>query len=89
MAWTTSKNAEYTEGNYRVQHWNVVADSATLELSTGLKNIVALQWAINTATTAAIKVKPNILSAGTASYGNLAVTGAASADNLYIMVVGN
>lgn len=89
MAWTTTKVNQYNAGGVVVQQWQLTADSATLELSTGLKNIVALSTAINTATTAAIKFKPNILSAGTAAYGNVAITGAASADILYLTVYGN
>ena len=89
MAWTASKVVEATVGGVRQQVWDLTADSATYELSTGLKNVLALSVGINTATTAAIKVKPNILSAGTASYGNVAITGAASADRIYLTVYGN
>lgn len=89
MAWTTTKTAQYNEGGVVVQHWNLIADAATLELSTGLKNILHLTTGINTATTAGIKFKANILSAGTTAYGNVAITGAASADNLYLTVYGN
>lgn len=89
MAWTTSKVIEATVGNQRMQMWDLLADSATLELSTGLKNITGISTAIQTATTAAVKFKPNILSAGTATLGNVAITGAASADRFYVTVYGN
>ena len=89
MAWTTTKKAQYNEGSVVVQHWDLVADSATLELSTGLKNVVSVQHSIKSATAATYKVKANILSAGTAAYGNVALTGCTSGDELYITVIGN
>ena len=89
MAWTVSKVVEATVGNVRQQVWDLTADSATYELSTGLKNVLGVSVGINTATTAAIKVKPNILSAGTAALGNVAITGAAAADRIYVTVLGN
>jgi hypothetical protein len=89
MAWTVSKVVEATVGGVRQQVWDLTADSATYELSTGLKNILALSTAINTATSGAIKFKPNILSAGTAALGNVAITGATSADRVYLTVYGN
>lgn len=89
MAWTTTKVVEAVVGDKRMQVWNLVADSATLELSTGLKNVSGHSIGPVTMTTAAIKVKLNVLSAGTAAYGNVAITGAASADNIYLTVYGN
>lgn len=88
MAWTTTKKAQYNTGNVVVQLWDLSADSATLELSTGLKNVLSLQVSPKSAA-ALVKAKPNILSAGTASYGNVAVTGASSGDDLYLVVYGN
>lgn len=88
MAWTTTKTVEAIIGNQRLQVWDLLADSATLELSTGLKNITGLSVSIQTATTAALKIKPNILSAGTAAYGSVAITGATAADRVYLTVYG-
>lgn len=89
MAWTTTKKAQYNVGNLVVQHWDLSADSATLELSTGLKDIVSVAQGIKSATAATYKVKPNILSAGTAALGNVAITGCTSGDDLYLTVYGN
>jgi hypothetical protein len=89
MAWTVEKKVEATVGNVRQQVWQLTADSATYELSTGLKNVLALSIGINTATAATIKCKPNILSAGTAALGNVAITGATSADIVYLTVYGS
>lgn len=89
MAWTVAKVVEATVGDKRMQVWDLIADSATLELSTGLKNVSALITGINTATSGAVKFKPNILSAGTSLGGNVAITGATSADRFYLTVYGN
>lgn len=89
MAWTATKVVEATVGGTRQQVWDLTADSATYELSTGLKNVLAVSIGINTATAATIKCKPNVLSAGTAAYGNVALTGATSADKIYLTVYGN
>lgn len=88
MAWTTTKKAQYNEGNVVVQHWELAADSATLELATGLKNVLIAHVSAKSAA-ALVKTKLNILSAGTAAYGNVAVTGATSGDNLFLTVYGN
>ena len=89
MAWTATKVVESILGDKRLQVWDLLSDSATLELSTGLKNVSGLAVAIQTATTGAIKCKANILSAGTAAYGNVAITGATAADRIYLTVYGN
>jgi hypothetical protein len=89
MAWTVTKKAQYNAGNYVIQHWDLSADAATYELSTGLKNVVSVLPGIKSATAATYKVKPNILSAGTAAYGNVAITGCTSGDDLYLTVIGN
>lgn len=88
MAWTASKSAQYNIGDKVVQHWELAGDSATYELSTGLKNVVSVQVTPKSAT-ALVKTKLNILSAGTAAYGNVAITGATSGDGLYLLVIGN
>jgi hypothetical protein len=89
MAWTTSKVAQYGIGNVVIQHWTLVADSATLELATGLGTLLSAQSSIKSATTAGFKTKINVTSLGTASYGAVAITGVASGDELYLTVIGN
>ncbi len=89
MAWTTTKKAAYAEGNVYVVHYALTADSATLELDTGLKNVVCVQHSIKSATAATYKVKTNVLSAGTAANGYVALTGCTSGDELYLTVYGN
>lgn len=89
MAWTTTKAAEYPVGNYRAQLWTLVADSATLELSTGLKNLISVQKQAASAASANHKVALNVLSAGAASPGTLSITGAVSGETYYVTVVGS
>lgn len=89
MAWTTTKVDQHNEGNRCVQYWSLVADSATLELSTGLANVISVQHSIKSATAATYKVKLNALSAGTSSGGMIALTGCTSGDELYLAVYGN
>jgi len=89
MAWTVNKVFEGTIAGARHQVYDLTADSATYELSTGLKNVLGVSTGFNTCTTAGIKFKTNILSAGTAQAGNVAVTGATAADRIYLTVYGN
>lgn len=88
MAWTTTKLAQYAVGNYYHQQWALSADSGTLELSTGLKDcIAAYAQPISFASTVA-NIKVDVLSAGTASQGTVAITGVTSGDELYLTVIG-
>ena len=88
MAWTTTKLAEWTNGNYRVQKWYLLADAATLELSTGMKNVISAEFAPASCPTNPI-VRKNTRSAGTASYGDVAITGTTSGNDMYLTVVGS
>lgn len=88
MAWTTTVTDKTTFGNQKIIQYALTADSATLELNTGLGTVTHLQWSPRTVTTAAIKVFQNVLSAGTASNGYIAITGAASADQIFLIVFG-
>jgi hypothetical protein len=88
MAWTTTKLVETVTGNLRQQVWYLSSDSATLELSTGLKNIVAVGFSAQSCATNPI-IKRNILSAGTAAYGNVAITGTTSGNDMYLTVYGS
>lgn len=93
MAWTTSKSFEYAAGNAKVQAWVLDADSATLELDTGL-NVVdhaMLHLASGAASAASfgIQMQVNKLSAATASKGYIALTGAVSGNRIYLTVWGH
>lgn len=93
MAWTTTKVSEYSAGNHKVQLWTLTADSATLELTTGLNRVdhIQLTKASGAASAAAWQVvaKANVLSAATASNGMIALTGAASGNDFFLAVWGH
>lgn len=89
MAWTTTKAADYAVGNHKTQLWTLTADSATLELSTGLKNIISVQKQVASGASANHNVGINRLSAATASLGTVSITGAVSGETYYLTVIGN
>ncbi len=89
MAWTTTKVAQYSEGNNYVQHWFLSGDSATLELSTGLKNVVHVVRSPKSMNSLNFSLKPNVNSTAVATAGMIAITGCTSGDEMYITVIGN
>lgn len=89
MAWTTNKNFEYAAGNHKVQLWELTADSATLELDTGLSRVDHIAATPASAASSIPNFQRNVLSAGTASNGFVAVTGATSGDDLFLTVWGH
>lgn len=93
MAWTQSKNFEYSVGNHKVQLWTLTADSATLELNTGLSVVDHLQLTKSSGAASAaswqVVAKRNVLSAATASNGWIALTGAASGNDFFLTVWGH
>lgn len=89
MAWTTTKLAEYNAGNCRHQHWKLVADSATLELSTGLQYILSAQKQVASGASGNHNVGINRLSAATASNGTLSLTGCVSGESYFVSLIGN
>lgn len=90
MAWTTTKVDQHNEGGRCVQVWDLIGDSATVEIVTGLANIISLQWSPRSMTTTTTpKVKVNQLSASTSQGGTIAITGAVTGDELYLTVIGN
>ena len=89
MAWTTTKVAQYNAGNQNIQQWKLVAESATLELSTGLGVIDCAVLSPADVSTANVYYGVNVTSAAVASNGMLAVTGATSGDVFYVAVYGH
>jgi hypothetical protein len=89
MAWTTTKVDQHNEGNRVCQTWLLQGDSATLELSTGLANVLVAYGSPRSCTTASFKVKGNQLTAATASQGTVALTGCTAGDDIYLTVMGN
>jgi hypothetical protein len=93
MAWTTTKKSEYAVGNHKVQLWDLTADSATLELNTGLRVVDHAQLQIVSGAASAASfghsTKRNKLSAATASNGMVAITGAVSGSDFMLTVWGH
>jgi hypothetical protein len=89
MAWTTTKTGQYSLGNHYVQLWKLEADAGTLELSTGLSYIDHIAFCARSLTSSIPNVKGNVLSAGTASNGNVAITGCTAGDDMYVTVWGH
>jgi len=88
MAWTATLNKKTVFGDTRVHLYELVADSATLELDTGLDYIDHIQPSVKSAATYGAYFDKNVLSAATASNGTVAVTGAASGDTYFLTVYG-
>ena len=87
MAYTTSLTVKTTFGNQRVQMYKITADAATGDVATGMAHVnhfVAHQ----NVTSTNVSVLPNVASAGTASLGNIAITGATSGDVFFLTVYG-
>ncbi len=90
MAWTTTKVAQYNEGNLAVQHWTLSGDSATLDLTTGLGTVLSVQWSAKSmTTTTSPKFYANASTLAVASNGHVSITGAVSGDDIYLTVYGN
>ena len=89
MAWTTTKKFEYAAGNHKVQAWELTADSATLELDTGLSVVDHVAVAPVSMASSPFSVRKNVTSASVASNGAIALTGVTSGDDLYVTVWGH
>lgn len=88
MAWTVTTRKHTIFGNERVMRFDLLSDSATYELATGLNSIHGAHLAIKSLTSAGIKMRYNALSAATASQGTLSITGCTSGDEFYLTVFG-
>lgn len=89
MAWTTTEKFTTVFGNLRVKSYLLTADSATLELDTGLGDVLSVNTAVKSAATStAPNVAVNALSAGTASPGFVSLSGCSSGDDIYLTVYG-
>ena len=89
MAWTTTKANQYNVGDKVVQLWKLTADSATLELSTGLNVLAHAQASPGSLTTTIGACYINATSAAVASNGLVSVTGVTSGDEIFLTVWGN
>lgn len=88
MAWTTTKTIESVFGNIRVKSYELTADSATLELNTGFGDVLGCSTAPSSMASSPFSVSRNVLSAGTASPGYVAITGCTAGDRFFLTVYG-
>lgn len=79
-------------GNQRVIHGVLTADGASGVVSFGLGRLVQVQWSPKSMTTNNDAVFPrfrmNAKAAGTASLGDLGVSGVTSGDEFYVTIFG-
>lgn len=89
MAWTTTKLSEFSPGgNLKQQNWELAADAATLELTTGFGVVEAAFVQAKSFTSTHANVRCNATSAGVASNGMVSITGCTSGDTMYLVVYG-
>lgn len=90
MAYTATQavHGSTVFGNQRVWQGLVTADAASGVVSFGLAVIDHATWAPQSASTAGIRVRINALASGTASVGDIGLSGAVSGDVLYFTVFG-
>ncbi len=88
MAYTVTKAQQTVFGDQRVWQGVVTADAATGVVSFGFNNILHVQATAKSAASSVWNVQANVLAAGTASVGDVAITGVASGDDLYVIVWG-
>ena len=93
MAWTTTKKFEYAAGDKKVQGWALTADSATIELATGLGTVSLANLTPGSACASAASfgfaVKVNANSSAVAANGTVSITGAVSGSDFFLTVWGN
>ncbi len=75
-------------GSSRVIMYSCTADGADQELATGMDFIYNVAFAPKSMASSPWSLERNQLSSGTASVGNLSITGVASGDEFYVTVWG-
>lgn len=88
MAFTLDQEFVGVHGNQRFWQGVITADAATGVVSFGLKSIHHVQATPKSAASTTINFKRDELADGTASAGDLAITGCTSGDDFYVMVYG-
>ena len=89
MAFTVSALANSVFGNKNVRFLRITADAASDAVSSGFNVVESIMGMCpQSMTTAAGKFKINILTAGTASNGRIAITGVANGDVMFLTVIG-
>ena len=88
MAFTVSMVNQTVLGNMRVQFLDVTADATTGVISSSLDVYYGATSNSKSMASAPFSVKENELCAGTASAGNIGISGVASGDKFQIIAFG-
>ena len=89
MAYTVSGLVTTVHGNQRVKHIRATADAASGAFATGFNVVDFLQWSPQSCTTGGFRVFMNASSGLTATNGDVAISGAANGDTMFIKVYGH
>lgn len=89
MAFTNTVQYKTVYGNHRIHSFMVTADGAEGTCVTGLETVLGIVGLIPySMTTAAIKIKRNTLTSGTAAAGTIALTACTNGDQFTLVVAG-
>lgn len=88
MAYTVTKSQQTVMGDQRVWQGVITADAATGVVSFGLGYITHVQATPKSMASSVWNVQTNVDASGTASNGDLSVTGVTSGDDMYVTVYG-
>lgn len=88
MAFTLTKAASTVFGNQLVWQGIIAADATTGVVSFGFKTITHVQATPKSSSTQANNFRINALAEGTASAGDLAITGCLATADFYVTVYG-
>lgn len=88
MAYTFTAAMKTVHGNQNVQQGLLTADATSGVVSFGFATITHAHVTSKSATTASARFRINALAGGTASAGDLGVSGAVSGDEYYVTVYG-
>jgi len=89
MAFSNALLERSVQGNKQVQFYSCVADAATGTIVTAFKSVDMISVTPKSLTTGAVKFVMNEGVSGTSTAGTIAVTGAASGDEFYVIVYGH
>lgn len=88
MAFTVTKTLQTVLGDQRVWMGVLTADAATGVVSFGFGAITHVEASAKSMASSVWNVQANLDASGTASNGDLAVTGVTSGDDIYVTVYG-
>lgn len=89
MAFSNALLERMSSGNKKMQFYSCVADGATGTIVTGLKSVDAVAATPMSFASTPVHFNINEGVSGTSTAGTIAVTGAASGDEFYLVVWGH